>query len=58
MKTLLIVVFIYSMGFGATLFVERWVGTPATWPLSLLRAVLWWLYLLTGIPRGRRYPVD
>lgn len=58
MKDLLVGVFIYALGFGAVLFIERWDGTPATWGLSLARAVLWPLYLFTGIPKGTRYPMD
>lgn len=50
MKDLLVGVFIYALGFGAVLFIERWAD-PAPWGLAFRRAALWWLYLTTGIPR-------
>lgn len=38
-------------------FMEAAAG-PVTLPLAALRAIVWPLYVVTGIPRGVRAPMD
>lgn len=49
---------IYFAGFLAVLYFQPLVAPNATWQLMVLRAVLWPLYVMTGIPRGTPLPMD
>lgn len=46
-----VIVAIYFLGFGA-IFVLNVAMGPVTLGLCLLRAILWPLWVLTGIPHG------
>lgn len=44
---------VYLLGFAAVLCVNVFAG-PVTLGLALLRAVVWPLWVATGIPEGQR----
>lgn len=48
---------IYVVGFAFVLFMEVTMG-PVTFPLALVRALVWPLYVFFGIPGGQRLPMD
>ena len=48
---------VYVIGFAFVLFMEATAG-PVMFGLAMARALVWPFYLLTGIPNGRRLPID
>lgn len=48
---------VYVLGFVFVFAMEVTAG-PVTLGLALLRATVWPLYLVTGIPTGNRLPMD
>lgn len=48
---------VYVLGFAFVLWIGISMG-PVTFELALLRAAVWPLYLLFGIPAGRHLPMD
>lgn len=48
---------IYILGFAAVLWFNLNLG-PITFGLALFRAVVWPLYVFTGIPVGQSLPMD
>ena len=48
----------YIAGFCLVFLLHTFALQMVTFPLALLRSILWPLWLTTGLPHGRSLPMD